>query len=343
MSNTWIIDDVVVVYEDHGDVGTPVWVVSARTEEVDAARQRWQALWKKCSETPHVPPRVAEPLLDSADLLYASAKLSCVGSAYIDNDDCAWYHGTWQYLRMFDLVSSPNWHADFYADALRKALRGRQEARVLITGAADYATLAQVAAAADEEMPRGLEIHVLDLCLTPLFANRWYARRYDHKVHLHRINFLDSAEELRDELGGPFHLIVSDAFLTRFSRADAEHVMDNWRRLLAPDGRLVTTVRVYDGNSRREGLSREVTGYLGRLYERAKSSRRLLRVDFDELRDAAREYAIKMYSSDELGDAEQIIELFRENRLTVVNHEQGHVAGELVPTDYLRIVAAAGA
>ncbi|GAA4606674.1 SAM-dependent methyltransferase [Actinoplanes octamycinicus] len=339
MTNVWLVDDQVVVYQEHGDSGTPTWVVSARDEDVRTARQRWETVWPLGSRRAHHPPRVAEPLLDSADMLHALAQFSCTGH-YVDRVSCAWYHGAWQYLRLFNMVSSPNWHADFYARSLREALHGLGRARVLITGTADYATLAQVLTAAAEEKPGALEIHVLDTCLTPLLANRWYARRMGVEVGIHQIDFLTAGPELAGELGS-FDVIVTDAFLTRFRAVEALKVFANWRRLLRPDGHLITTVRLHDRYATGEGPSEQVTEYLLRLYERAKNSHWLLRIDFDELRDAAREYALKMISWTELGGTPTIQELFRENGFTVVDSSEGHVPGELTETDYLRIMCRA--
>jgi len=181
----------------------------------------------------------------------------------------------------------------------------------------------------------------VDLCLTPLLANQWYARRHGVEIRTHRADFLRDPRELADELGH-FDLIVSDAFLTRFASPRAVRVMSNWRQLLTDDGRLITTVRLHKRSARRDSISQEVTQYLLRLYERAKNSHWLLQIDFDELRDAAREYAMKMTSSKELGGPEQIIARLRENGLDVIDHQQDEVAGELVRTEYLRIVATAG-
>ncbi|GIE99677.1 class I SAM-dependent methyltransferase [Paractinoplanes rishiriensis] len=336
MTNVWIVDDQVVVYEEHGDSGRPTWVVSAREEELRTARERWATLWERRSEAVHEPPRVPEPLLDSADMLHSIAQFACTGD-HVDPAGCAWYHGVWQYLRLFNMVSSPNWHARFYEENLRRELHAREGARVLITGAADYGMLAYVLAG--HSQPESLDIHVVDLCHTPLLANRWLGRRHGVEVNIHAVDFLEQGELLAKSLG-PFDVVVSDAFLTRFKLTDPPEVatvVANWRRMLRPGGTVVTTVRMSGSGSLVADDSRAETQYLLRLYERAKNSHWLLKIDFDDLRHAAREYVQKMDSED-LGGEDDIVSIFTDQGFRVAKNEVGHVDGELIPTDYLRLV-----
>ena len=55
---------------------------------------------------------------------------------------CSWYHGTWQYLRLLDMVAVPGWHSDFYMEALSSLLKKKPTADVLISAAADFGMLA---------------------------------------------------------------------------------------------------------------------------------------------------------------------------------------------------------
>jgi SAM-dependent methyltransferase len=333
MTNLWIVDDGVVIYEEYGDSGRPTWVVSARGEELRTARQRWDTLWQRRSEVEHEAPRVPEPLLESADMLHSIAQFACTGD-HVDMAGCAWYHGVWQYLRLFNMVSSPNWHARFYEENLRRELHARARPRVLITGAADYGTLAYVLAAGDQ--PENLDIHVVDLCHTPLLANRWLGSRHGVEVGIHAVDFLQGGENLTSDLGS-FDLVVSDAFLTRFVPADAERVVANWRRVLRPGGSVVTTVRLHDNETLLEDQSRAETDYLLRLYERAKNSHWLLKIDFDDLRHAAREYVQRM-NSEQLGGRSDIESIFLDQGFRITKAEVDNVDGELQPAAYLRIV-----
>src|SRR5262249_54011612 len=54
-----------------------------------------------------------EPVVVTAPLARELAPVLCRGS-YMSKEDCSWYHAAWQFLRLFDLVSTPTWHADFY-------------------------------------------------------------------------------------------------------------------------------------------------------------------------------------------------------------------------------------
>jgi len=333
MTNLWIVDDCVVIYEEYGDSGRPTWVISARDEELRTARQRWDTLWERRSEIEHEAPRVPEPLLESADMLHSIAQFACTGD-HVDMTGCAWYHGVWQYLRLFNMVSSPNWHARFYEENLRRELHARARPRALITGAADYGTLAYVLAAADR--PENLDIHVVDLCHTPLLANRWLGSRHGIEVGIHAVDFLRQGENLASD-PGPFDLVVSDAFLTRFAPADAKRIVANWRRVLRPGGAVITTVRLHDNETLLEDQSRAETQYLLRLYERAKNSHWLLKIDFDDLRHAALKYVQRM-NSEYLGGRSDIESIFVDQGFRITKAEVDHVDGELQPATYLRIV-----
>src|SRR5262249_7549184 len=41
----------------------------------------------------------------------------------LEPDNCGWYHGTWQYLRLLDMVAVPHWHRQFYNQALGDILK----------------------------------------------------------------------------------------------------------------------------------------------------------------------------------------------------------------------------
>ena len=55
----------------------------------------------------------------------------------LNTNSCAGYHGTWQYLRLLDMVAVPHWHRDFYNRALDDFLRRKPHANILISAAAD--------------------------------------------------------------------------------------------------------------------------------------------------------------------------------------------------------------
>jgi hypothetical protein len=192
-------------------------------------------------------------LLKSAPLLYEWSRTSCAKkkSGGMEEwakterekkvDDviaCDWYHGTWQLLRLLNMVAVPPWYA-FYQEALSSALRAKRNARVLIAACADYGMLATVHAAvvASEASPT---IVVVDICETPLRGCRWYAEQFGLKLECVRGNLLTSASLE----GDAFDLIVTDEFLTVIKNDDKPVISARWRQLLRPGGRLVTTAMV---------------------------------------------------------------------------------------------------
>jgi hypothetical protein len=299
-------------------------------------------------------PHLTEPLLESARILYTMAPMTCRGD-HVDPQGCAWYHGIWQYLRLFDMVSSPSWHSEFYQRALAESLAGDGPRRVLISGAADYSLLAYVFAAAKivgKLDPAQLEIHVLDQCPTPLNACRWYARRFEFPLFIHERDILGKRQALVREICGSsqveekgFDLITTDAFLTRFPREQVDRVFDRWRALLKPGGRIVTTVRLHPLEPRRRaddprtGVPQDLVRFSLRLRERALGWRNLMGIDLDALVGAARTYTLKIVSTD-IGDLRDVVSIARKHGFEPERggHETGEVSGELVPGHYARLI-----
>jgi len=361
MNDLWLIDERVVVRREFGRAGAASWVVSGRTSEVEQALRLLDEARRGSTGRPTTGspcgPDLTDVMLESAQMLHTLARMSCTGSQYIDARDCLWYHGPWQYLRLFDMVSSPSWHAEFYADELRKQFSAGAR-RVLISGAADYTTLAFVLDAAravfGAALPKALGIHVLDMCQTPLLACKWYAGRLGlrDRVHLHHADITDGffATYTGNAENSRFDLIVADAFLTRFDAVTARRVAHAWGGLLTPDGIVLTTVRLHPRNDYRVHDSDDLAAeercrvtdptddFELRLRERAAGWRGMLAIDLDDLSRAGREYAMKMKSHD-LGDAHDIAEIFHSERFNVTRCDAGRVDGELIGTEYLRIAA----
>ncbi len=80
-----------------------------------------------------------EPLQESAPLMWRQAQQSC-------GPQCRSYHGVWQYLRMLGVITSIRGDGAYFIDAVRRLAREGELKRVLISGAADYGTLAHVLA-----------------------------------------------------------------------------------------------------------------------------------------------------------------------------------------------------
>ncbi len=334
--NLWIVDDALIV-RDHKGLArmAGAWWVSTRETDLETARQGWEALWRQVdiAETTTTSLDLEEPLALSADVLASVAPVLCTRD-HIDRSSCAWYHGAWQYLRLLDLVSTPTWHAGFYTAALERALRdGGGPSQTLITGTADYSLCAYVLAG---YRALGLKpaVTVLDLCPTPLFACRWYANWKDVDVRTLEADVLD----LSDSLPGSFHVITSDAFLTRFQEPEISRVLSVWRILLKPGGTLVTTVRIHSLAMHARDEEDEIQDFADRARQRAERWRWFLRRTPEEIRDVAERYARRM-STYTLGSEEIILERFRQSGFRVESAELGAVPGELRPTTYLRLVA----
>ncbi len=83
-------------------------------------------------------------IVQTAGLMEAESKVHCEGS-YLSTNSCDWYHVSWQYLRILNMVSAPSWHGSFYTSQLSEFYGSEQETSVLISGAADYGIFRQIA------------------------------------------------------------------------------------------------------------------------------------------------------------------------------------------------------
>jgi 2-polyprenyl-3-methyl-5-hydroxy-6-metoxy-1,4-benzoquinol methylase len=193
--------------------------------------------------------RTRELLTESAPLVESWAVTECAGKdaggmeewAKKENvqpvGSCDWYHSTWQYLRLLNMVAVPPWY-EFYQEALSNVLRQHPNAEVLISAAADYGMLATLhdAIRATEAKPR---IQVYDICRTPLRACQWYAEQHGFSIECVRANLLTDEIPLAS-----FDLIVTDEFLTVIKASDKPLIVKRWRELLKPGGTLVTTAMI---------------------------------------------------------------------------------------------------
>ena len=153
-------------------------------------------------------------------------------------DNCGWYHGTWQYLRLLDMVAVPNWHREFYNRALGGILRRNPRADVLISAAADYgmlATLHEAIQIADAQP----NIVVYDICKTPLRSCQWYADRHGLRITTKCGNIITGKIP-----EAPFDLIVTDEFLTVLKALYKPAIAERWRELLKPGGSVVTVAMI---------------------------------------------------------------------------------------------------
>jgi len=197
-------------------------------------------------------PQTRDLLIESAPLMEAWSATDCgkkdtrgmeewaknQGAAGIPPvASCDWYHGTWQYLRLLNMVAVPPWY-EFYNEALNSVLRQRPNAEVLISAAADYGMLATLhdAIQATGASPN---IVLYDICRTPIRACQWYAERHGLSLTCVCADLLAC-----DIPAASFDLIVTDEFLTVIKSEDKPLIVKRWRELLKPGGTLVTTAMI---------------------------------------------------------------------------------------------------
>jgi len=193
--------------------------------------------------------RTRNLLITSAPLMWDLSRTQCkrkpVGgmeewakttkAAQAEIDSCDWYHGTWQFLRLLNMVAVPPWY-EFYNEALSTVLRQKPEANVLISACADYGMLATLHEAI-QTADANPTIKIYDICNTPLQSCEWYAQRHGLKIQCFCDNIITSPSMPL----GSFDLIVTDEFLTVLKKEYKPMIMDRWLELLKPGGTIVTT------------------------------------------------------------------------------------------------------
>lgn len=247
--------------------------------------------------------QLEEPVLESAPLARQLAPRLCRTDP-ATGASCAWNHGFWQYLRALGMVTTPQHHADFFAQALGKVDSGSATPRVLISGAADYSMLAHVlwAFGARRVVPR---ITVVDLCETPLALNDWYARRANLQIERACCNVLDYRGS------APCDAVCSHSFLGQFAPAERRRLMAKWRELLRPGGLVATVNRIRPGSGPgRLGFTPEqAQAFRGMVARKAAALREQLDVLPVELEEWAAAYAARQ-SAYPVASREELVELF---------------------------------
>lgn len=274
-----------------------------------------------------------EPLSFSADYCYDIAEKECTKD-YVDSESCTWYHSIWQYLRLLNMVSSPEWHSDFYIYNIRKMLSRKISPRILISGTADYSMLAYIIYCC-EITYNVADIFVIDLCKTPLTLCSWYAKRKNINITIINDDILKHSFD-----GIKFDLICTDAFLTRFSETTAYNIISVWRGLLVPNGYIVTTVRVRDNKKIQDSnLSSHSLKmrYVQEACLRYEKWKHFLSLSVPSFRDAVLRYIDRMSSSN-LGSCKDVLQLIRDCNGTVISSDCRITTGELEVTKYLEVV-----
>jgi hypothetical protein len=336
LGETLIVDGRIAAYRNlaHGastDESGP-WTISVSADHVGQFASTFSDIWEMAADPESVPERLdlEEPLVQSAPVIAAVAPVLCQGD-HIDKHECDWYHGSWQFLRLMGLVSTPAWHHDFYSNALSSAVSGGAR-HILVTGTADYSVLAYVLHAI--QGISAATVTVIDLCNTPLFACQWYAKRcgFHHLTLLSDdvLTYLSSTSERYD-------LVITDAFLTRFDKANANAVVDGWSKILMPQGRVITTVRVHSESESGQTAEEAIASFRERARIRWRRWAPFIDLRAVEVADRAEIYARRMISRP-IGTQSEINDLLSK-RFSVCYEELAQVPGELFPTKYIRTVS----
>jgi SAM-dependent methyltransferase len=178
--------------------------------------------------------QVVEDLQREAREVHAIAARHCAAPGQAD---CGWYHSSLPTLRLLGVFDSPGSDDDFLLPAFEAELQ-RGARRILVSGCADAAMLARVAAC----LP-GVpvcEIVVLDRCRTPLELCRDYAARHGLAIELVHSDILDYR-------AAPFDLICTHSFLSFFDAPARGRLAQAWWSLLRPGGCVVTAQRIRTG------------------------------------------------------------------------------------------------
>jgi len=152
----------------------------------------------------------------------------------LEPDNCGWYHGTWQYLRLLDMVAVPHWHRQFYNQVLGDILKQKPNANVLISAAADWGMLASLHEAV-QLAKASPSIVLYDICKTPLKSAQWYADQHQISLKTRCSNII--TDEIPE---APFDLIVTDEFLSVLKAEYKPLITKRWKELLKPGGSVVT-------------------------------------------------------------------------------------------------------
>ena len=232
-----------------------------------------------------------EPLMMSADMMSEVSYVLC-SHDHMDNESCCWYHSVWQYLRLMNMVSTPSWHHDFYISNLKASLQKIPYPKILISGAADYSSLSYVVRVM-ELLKKDGHYDVLDLCESPLFACKWYAKRKNIPLCTKKMSIFDlnSCEE--------YDLICTDAFLTRFPKEQISSILSIWYKALKEYGYVVTTVRIYDDKHQcpETPSNADIATFSNKAYKRSKIWEKVINYSAEEIAKKAGVYASKMKSN----------------------------------------------
>lgn len=251
-----------------------------------------------------------EPLTESAPLAYRLAQAHCLPLT-AGGEDCSWYHGFWQYLRLMGLAKTSGGQGSFLIERLRGLARAGQSPRVLVSGSADYSMPAHALCAYRGE-GAALRLAVVDRCETPLLLCRWYADRHGVAITTYRSDVLDH------EAQEPVDVVFTNSFFGSFDPASRPRLLAAWRRQLRPGGKLLFTNRLRPrGGTEAMGFDGEqARRFAEAARQEAEARRATLGLDPDEVPRLARAYA-ERYRSYPLRSLDEIERLLTEGGFAI--------------------------
>lgn len=280
-----------------------------------------------------------EPLARSARLGRELAPELC-REASRTGVDCTSYHGLVQYLRLLGVAASPQRHGHFYREALTPLARAVRQPRVLIAATADTSMLIHVLSACGAAGANA-DVTVNDRCATPLELCRRYAHEHGLELRTARCDVVDFHDAT------PFDAICTESLLTLLPPAARRAAIAQWRSLLRPGGRFVTSARI-GGPGSGEPDPLRADAFAGWVRNEAERRRELLDLDPETLAEEARRY----YGSVPLhpvGSREELTGLFTHAGMTIERLDFVQLdgrgpggpgaAGHYRSAEYARIVA----
>jgi hypothetical protein len=250
---------------------------------------------------------------------------------------CDWYHSTWQFLRLVNMVAVPDWYP-FYVEAILEVLLEKPDAKIFISACADYGMLAKLHEAMEEYAIQTGEksnphITIADICLTPLHNAKWYADNASIKLE----NLVCDNIILGNFPQSEFNLIITDEFLSVIKDEMKQDVVDKWKYLLKPGGCIITTAMegLPTTPERREFYAQKARKLIGENPHLFPST--FTQEDFEKVMQQTDKFA-SLHTRHMIRDREQLSHLFR--NFDYLQIEPVETPGECVnPTFSYQIIA----
>jgi len=173
--------------------------------------------------------------LDAARFAHGYSHTHC--QQYDSDQTCAWYHGSWQFLRLLDLVSTPAAHASHFDAQLERIANDTAFENILVSGSAD-SSMVQTIHEALAHRGSKIKITVTDICATPLEVCEQYARNAGIEITTLKQDVLEGLPQ------NAFDAIFTHSFMGYFNDENRQLLLRQWAGALRKGGRLVTVQRV---------------------------------------------------------------------------------------------------